>query len=699
MTVSRHKQHTAFFILLSLFFTINVASCKAPQDEFGADADYFIGLQKLAEDKQNEARKKFNHCIKKGTSECARKSAQMLTTFGTTLQKNNACISLVEKFDDEQSKLIAAKQFKKSGETNRIADITTGIDLEKADNELIKYRLEALEKRNDSHLPSETFNWFISRPVSLEHYQFYRDTYRNSEPGLLESPENAALNYRILIYKRNYLEAYSVLPDLFQLIENKQLEAYPQLISDIGKAILYGDADFYTHGNEFTQLAEEFKNTPAEFYFWFYAGRYFDQAGFYYKQSVLCYENAMNSTKDEAKKDNALWYLLKAKTNQNLDSTVSNIGQYAKEWSDPEYFDDYFDSLIPTLIIGGKWKLIKPLINQIDGYATNEVVAQLSYIYGRLIEKNIISVEDKDEELKKTYERALNCGSASYYKIAAAYQLGMDNGEVEKILCSPVEGAVKNINADAEKLLKGYVKFGFPEKIYEEWKQYSIKEISTDTCMYLSDFLQRYSEQKVEYAPVSLRIASKAAFNTDRPLTMEELKLVYPKPYEDLIENIALHYEIEPAVMFGLIRSESFFDAEISSYAGAVGLTQLMDFTAGDVARKLRIRDYSLTDPQTNIEFGTFYLAEMLRRCDYSYLQAFFSYNAGFTKISRLRKGYLAEFGQKSNMPDDIFLEALNISETREYGRKLVSASVYYDYLYNTKNKSFTSITAEFIDN
>ena len=138
------------------------------------------------------------------------------------------------------------------------------------------------------------------------------------------------------------------------------------------------------------------------------------------------------------------------------------------------------------------------------------------------------------------------------------------------------------------------------------------------------------------------------------------------------------------------MRSESFFDPNIKSAVGAVGLTQLMEFTASDVARKLKLTDYSLVDVETNLHMGTYYLAELLHRCDNSLLQAFFSYNAGITRVRRWLKSSLTEFGTKSKLPMDLFLETLPYTETREYGRKLVSAATIYDFLENPQNFSQT---------
>jgi soluble lytic murein transglycosylase len=49
------------------------------------------------------------------------------------------------------------------------------------------------------------------------------------------------------------------------------------------------------------------------------------------------------------------------------------------------------------------------------------------------------------------------------------------------------------------------------------------------------------------------------------------------------------------------------------------------------------------------------------------------SYNAGITRVRRW---------SKKNLNDELFLEIVPYEETREYGRKLISASTIYELLY-----------------
>lgn len=708
------RRLTSWF--LASFLLLSAVSCKAkPQSEgqkkFGDDADYFIGLRFLEEGNEKAAREKFKYCIKKGTSACARKSAEALCTIGNIQEKNAAAENLLQLFPGDESLLIAARQFSSSNEINKLIYYTSDLDFSTAKNEVIRLRLEAMGRRGDSAYETEVYRWFTECPLSTEHYQFYRDYYKHPDfEGAYENPESEAasslkftpqqfaINYRIESYKRNYSYTTKCGPQLAGYFLDGTLQPAPQLISDFGKNTLYGTMDFAKNAAWFGQMAEKFAGTPAEFYFWFYAGRFYEKAGMYFKQSRKCFEAAMTSAASPAQKDNALWYLLNTSLNFSMDSIIESIGEYSREWTDSEYFEDFFEQLVTALLAAGRWNEFGRIYKAVDGYASDLTTAQFAYIYGRLIQEGL--AEGTAEEAQTAFKRACHGGSSVYYKTLAAYRLGLgkDPVELQKILTAPTAAKETNPvgtttagntgNSDAtdsvpdtalENLLLGYAYFGFPELIYPEWLKTQGQNLSTETNFYLSDFLAKCEGHETE----SLRIAARAQRNASHRITREQLAQVYPTFYKEYVSKYCEEYKISESKMFALIRSESFFDAEVMSSAGAVGLTQLMEFTGSDIARRFKMQDYSLTDPETNIRFGSWYLASLISRCDDSALLGFFSYNAGITRVRRWQKSSLIEFGKKSNMPLDLFLETVPFAETREYGRKLISATIAYDWLAN----------------
>ena len=64
------------------------------------------------------------------------------------------------------------------------------------------------------------------------------------------------------------------------------------------------------------------------------------------------------------------------------------------------------------------------------------------------------------------------------------------------------------------------------------------------------------------------------------------------------MKKVCKEYDIPEYIFYGLIRTESYFDNDIESVAGAIGLCQLMPSTASDVGRKLKVKDYDLLNPE-----------------------------------------------------------------------------------------------------
>jgi soluble lytic murein transglycosylase-like protein len=84
------------------------------------------------------------------------------------------------------------------------------------------------------------------------------------------------------------------------------------------------------------------------------------------------------------------------------------------------------------------------------------------------------------------------------------------------------------------------------------------------------------------------------------------------KRWESPIDQMAAKYQIDPNLIAIIMTMESGGDPKAKSSAGAQGLMQITSVTAKEIAAKFLkqpTRSYKLSDPATNIEFGTAYLA------------------------------------------------------------------------------------------
>jgi soluble lytic murein transglycosylase len=117
---------------------------------------------------------------------------------------------------------------------------------------------------------------------------------------------------------------------------------------------------------------------------------------------------------------------------------------------------------------------------------------------------------------------------------------------------------------------------------------------------------------------------------------LEATENMQPHKFDPLIEQAANNAGISPQVLKSLVITESNFRPDVKSSAGALGLTQLTAGTARDVADKLGLKTYDLTDPATNLKMGAFYLTEKLKAFDGDLPLALTAYHSGEARVKRL---------------------------------------------------------------
>ena len=141
----------------------------------------------------------------------------------------------------------------------------------------------------------------------------------------------------------------------------------------------------------------------------------------------------------------------------------------------------------------------------------------------------------------------------------------------------------------------------------------------------------------------------------------------YPVP------RFAGHKDVERPLLLALARQESQFDRKAESWAGALGLMQLMPGTARKLARRHKIR-YSkrrlLSDADYNSRLGSTYLAELIKLYKGSYVLALAAYNAGTPRVKR----WLRTFGDPRKQEVDAidWIEQIPFTETRDYVQRVL---------------------------
>lgn len=156
------------------------------------------------------------------------------------------------------------------------------------------------------------------------------------------------------------------------------------------------------------------------------------------------------------------------------------------------------------------------------------------------------------------------------------------------------------------------------------------------------------------------------------------LKKIYPTKYSEYVYKYAEEYEVDPILIFAIIKAESNFNPNVVSTSNAIGLMQLMDATAEEIANKLQInfmKGASLYNPELNIQLGTKYFSNLMKEYNNNYLLALTAYNAGIGNVQKwIEQGIIKEDGSD--------IENIPFKETNNYVRKIVRDYKIYKELY-----------------
>lgn len=189
----------------------------------------------------------------------------------------------------------------------------------------------------------------------------------------------------------------------------------------------------------------------------------------------------------------------------------------------------------------------------------------------------------------------------------------------------------------------------------------------------LIDYCERSGLYKraIQLAEWILEI-SPAESISDAPVYLR--KRICPTHFSDIVLRECAARGIDPMIEFALIRQESLFEPHAVSWVGARGLSQIMPSTGRWVAKRLGVRRFrtaQLFDAETNIRFGTEYLAAQLEEFDGDVLRALAAYNGGPEASER----WWSYGGAKDS---DIFAEDIGYSQTIDYVRRIFLYSEIY---------------------
>ncbi|MFZ2635370.1 MAG: transglycosylase SLT domain-containing protein [Rectinemataceae bacterium] len=399
------------------------------------------------------------------------------------------------------------------------------------------------------------------------------------------------------------------------------------------------------------------------------------------------------------------------------------LAEASLHWKNATNFDDILDPYLRSLLTDKDWNDAVSLASLVAAKSSQATGARLEYLAGRLLETGLAPlpaepmqnpesasvVESVRKDLAADFFRRVldRKGAEEYYRSLASWRLGSDppflaafpaadetasgatlpelsisaNATPQPIpqpasilqpVSQPTSPAISqpiSPTPGAPLSESAFIKAYLANDLDSLAASRAMASLGSATPSTLAALAREFSKEGLHNA--ALRLARDAVARGGSSADPDLYGLVYPIAWNDVVTEAAGKAGIPEALVYGIVRSESVFDPKAVSKSGAIGLTQLMPPTAAETAGKLGMSHYSLTDPTDNLRIGMSYYSTMLARFGSRPMRAMFAYNAGPSRMIR----WAQESGE---LPDDILLETLHLSETRQYGKNIVQATLAY---------------------
>ncbi len=166
--------------------------------------------------------------------------------------------------------------------------------------------------------------------------------------------------------------------------------------------------------------------------------------------------------------------------------------------------------------------------------------------------------------------------------------------------------------------------------------------------------------------------------------------LVYPRPFLNAVERAAGGRDLDPALMFSLMRQESRFDPNARSFVGALGLFQIMPYKATELGPRAGLDGLSAADfedetvllqPRVNAAIAATLAGDLFAMFGGALAPVIASYNAGEERVA-------IWWESARDLPEDLFVDTIPYSETRRFVREVLANVAGYHRVYANGSSS-----------
>ncbi len=467
--------------------------------------------------------------------------------------------------------------------------------------------------------------------------------------------------------------------------------------SDLARSFLYGSPDEARAGMDgLARTAMEGTAGRETAYLRLYWAGRFDRADERWADAAARFGAAASLADDPEDLDASLWYRIDSAGKTSIRSAVRLLADALSRTDDPAWYADLLEPFSRQALLDRDGLSLAILEAAVSRTASADA-ARLAYLCARAARERIIRQADLDAlgsvagtgdagprsvaaYIDSRLVAARDQVQDPWYRLLAILRL--DPAGLAAAYSPSAAPAVPSGSgsgpapADADERVAyalGLLRFGLASRLQQELGA-AIRLVPPEALREAAEAMQARGD-----LPGSIRAIAPLFRRDGYVPTARDRELFWPRPWPGLFAASAAETGLPLSLLYGLARSESLFQADAVSSAGAVGLVQLMPATAAEMAGRLKLESYELTEPEDNLRLGAGYLKRMLDALDGRVLPALFSYNAG---LSRYRAWEKAAAG----LPADLALETLAYAETRQYGRNVAGAALMYALAYGEED-------------
>lgn len=252
---------------------------------------------------------------------------------------------------------------------------------------------------------------------------------------------------------------------------------------------------------------------------------------------------------------------------------------------------------------------------------------------------------------------------ADYYGFLAADRLGL-----------PYKICPLSLAADPESVKQFRARPGIQRAL--ELREVALADFARSEWLKVQTSLDREGLHSAAAVAMDAGWADRSIFSMIASGDRQYYAQRFPFVYTAEVEAQAHQQQLDPAWLFGIMRSESALDETVVSAANAHGLMQLTPGTARQLTRRHNLayrNPGQLLDGRYNIRMATHYLRDLLDTYNDSPVVTLSAYNAGPNAAEKWLK-------DRPAMPADIWIELIPYFETRDYVPRVLAFTAIYDW-------------------